>query len=111
MSHTIIGKWLYLGTFDSFSYVFTHYILHLIIKGGGIRKQIVKKYMYCILIGNEDKMKFKLQQFFFFLKCLHYCFAYCYHNYFESCALNVVVLNLTLDSIKFLDFMDNKVWG
>jgi hypothetical protein len=41
-------------------------ILHLINKGVKLEKKLVKRSMYCILIGNEDRMKPKLQQFFFF---------------------------------------------
>jgi len=47
--------------------------------------------------------------FHFLKKCFHYYYAYYCHNYFESHALNIVVLCSILDLIKFLDFVDNKV--
>jgi hypothetical protein len=48
-----------------------------------------------------DNLKFK---FYLFFKRLHYCSAYCYHDYLEFHALSIMILNFTLDSTKEFTF-------
>lgn len=47
--------------------------------------------------------------FSFFHGCLHYYYVYYCHNYFESCTLDIVVLNSNLASIKFYKLVSHNI--